>query len=119
MKMELIVSLIHNPKILFLDEPTIGLDAIASKQIRKFLRGINEKNGTTILLTSHYMEDIKALCKRTVVINHGIKTYDGTTEELFRRYQKNKNNTVLEEEEMGVIVERIYQEGSECHGEIS
>lgn len=90
MKMELIVALLHNPKILFLDEPTIGLDAIAGKQVRKFLREVNEEKGTTILLTSHYMEDIKALCKRSVVINHGRKIYDGGTEQLFEQYQDNK-----------------------------
>lgn len=90
MKMELIAALLHNPKILFLDEPTIGLDAVASRQIRKFLKEINEKKGTTIILTSHYMEDIKALCQRSVVINHGIKIYDGATEDLFEKYQKIK-----------------------------
>lgn len=79
MKMELIVALLHNPRILFLDEPTIGLDAIASKQIRSFLKEINEQKGTTIILTSHYIEDIKTLCRRTVVINHGTKIYDGAT----------------------------------------
>lgn len=104
MKMELMVALIHNPKVLFLDEPTIGLDAVASIQIRTFLKEINKKKGTTIILTSHYMEDIKALCKRTVVINHGIKIYDGATDELFG------------DEEIGVVIERIYQEGSEQHG---
>lgn len=98
MKMELIVALLHNPKILFLDEPTIGLDAVASKQIRKFLKEINEKRGTTIILTSHYMEDIKALCKRTVVVKHGSKIYDGATDELFDKHP-----------------EYIYQEGSESH----
>ena len=167
MKMELIVALLHNPKVLFLDEPTIGLDAVASKQIRKFLKEINEEKKTTIILTSHYMEDIKMLCKRTVVINHGTKLYDGATDELFDRYQRNKkvivtfdtpikeipiktsetclveNNLykniyevskanakkllselmeyepkdiVIEEEEIGVVVERIYQEGSEWRG---
>ena len=90
MKMELIVALIHNPKILFLDEPTIGLDAIASKQIRRFLKEVNEERGTTIILTSHYMEDIKALCRRSIVVNHGMKIYDGSTEELFDKYQVNK-----------------------------
>ena len=90
MKMELIVALLHNPRILFLDEPTIGLDAIAAKQIRSFLKEINEEKGTTILLTSHYIEDIKTLCRRTVVINHGTKIYDGATDELFDRYQRNK-----------------------------
>lgn len=87
----------------FMDEPTIGLDAVASKQIRKFLKEINEQRGTTIILTSHYMEDIKALCKRTVVINHGSKIYDGTTDELFDRYQKNKKVIVTFEEPAGEI----------------
>lgn len=63
MKMELIAALLHSPRILFLDEPTIGLDAVAQKQIRSFLREINRDKGTTILLTSHYMDDIKSLCK--------------------------------------------------------
>lgn len=94
MKMELIAALLHNPKILFLDEPTIGLDAIASKQIRKFLKEVNETKGTTIILTSHYMEDIKLLCKRSIVINHGQKIYDGDTEQLFERYQLYKKITV-------------------------
>ena len=101
MKMELIVALLHNPKVLFLDEPTIGLDAIASKQIRTFLKEINEERKTTILLTSHYMEDIRALCSRLVVINHGKKIYDGGMEELFG------------EEEVSTVIERLYQEGEE------
>lgn len=94
MKMELIVALLHNPKILFLDEPTIGLDSIASKQIRGFLKEINETSGTTIILTSHYMEDIKALCRRSIVINHGSKIYDGDTDQLFERYQIHKKITL-------------------------
>lgn len=96
MKMELIVALLHNPKILFLDEPTIGLDIVASKQIRRFLNEINEEKKTTIILTSHYMEDIRELCKRSVVIKHGVKIYDGATEELFQG-----------------DIEQIYQKGSE------
>lgn len=102
MKMELIVALLHNPQVLFLDEPTIGLDVIASKQIRTFLKEINEERGTTILLTSHYMEDIKMLCKRCVVVNHGKKIFDGDTTELF-----------TEGEEVSSVIERIYQEGGE------
>ncbi len=90
MKMELVTALIHNPQVLFLDEPTIGLDAIAVKQIRGFLHDVNEDKGTTIVLTSHYMEDIKQLCKRSIVINKGMKIFDGTTEELFNTYQKYK-----------------------------
>ena len=94
MKMELIVALLHNPKILFLDEPTIGLDAVAGKQIRTFLKDVNESRGTTILLTSHYMEDIKVLCKRSIVVNHGRKIYDGDTDLLFEQYQKSKRMTI-------------------------
>lgn len=94
MKMELIVALLHNPKILFLDEPTIGLDAVASRQIRTFLKDVNETRGTTILLTSHYMEDIKVLCKRSIVVNHGRKLYDGDTDVLFEQYQKSKKMTI-------------------------
>ncbi len=101
MKLELIVALLHNPKILFLDEPTIGLDAVAQKQIRRFLKEVNETKGTTIILTSHYMEDIKSLCKRCVVINGGIKLYDGDTDHLFAKYQTHKKITIsLEQEEI-------------------
>jgi ABC-2 type transport system ATP-binding protein len=100
MKMELIVALLHNPRLLFLDEPTIGLDAVAQKQIRKFLKEVNETKGTTILLTSHYMEDIKSLCKRCVVINGGNKLYDGDTDTLFAKYQNYKKITVSLEQEV-------------------
>lgn len=95
MKMELIVALLHNPKILFLDEPTIGLDAIAGKQVRMFLKKVNQERGTTILLTSHYMEDIKTLCNRSIVINHGEKVYDGETKHLFETYQLKKRIKVV------------------------
>lgn len=101
MKMELIAALLHNPRILFLDEPTIGLDAVASRQIRSFLKRVNQERGTTILLTSHYMEDIKMLCGRSIVINHGNKIYDGNTEELFERYQRNKKITATFEHAPG------------------
>lgn len=78
----------------FIDEPTIGLDAVASRQIRTFLKDVNETRGTTILLTSHYMEDIKVLCKRSIVVNHGRKVYDGNTDVLFEEYQKSKKMTI-------------------------
>lgn len=94
MKMELIAALLHNPKVLFLDEPTIGLDAVASRQMREFLKEVNREKNTTIVLTSHYMEDIKMLCRRSVVVNHGCKIYDGDTEALFEKYQKNKRISV-------------------------
>lgn len=105
MKMELMVALLHNPRVLFLDEPTIGLDAIASHQIRGFLREINREKHTTILLTSHYVEDIQMLCDRVVVVSHGRKFYDGGAAELFERYRLQKD------EDMGVVMERIYRDG--------
>ena len=71
MKMELIASLLHQPKVLFLDEPTIGLDVISQKIVREFLRDYNRRTKTTILLTSHYMADISSLCERVIVIDHG------------------------------------------------
>jgi ABC-2 type transport system ATP-binding protein len=98
MKMELVAALLHNPKILFLDEPTIGLDAVAQKQIRGFLKEVNRCKGTTILLTSHYMDDIKSLCERCVVINNGRKIYDGNLAMLFNRYQTHKTITVYFDE---------------------
>ena len=99
MKMELIVALLHNPRVLFLDEPTIGLDAVSQKRIRQFLRDVNRDKGTTIMLTSHYMEDIKSLCRRCVVINGGKKLYDGEQVALFDKYQTHKKITIAFEHE--------------------
>jgi len=93
MKMELVTALLHNPKVLFLDEPTIGLDAPAQRQIRAFLKEVNQRNGTTILLTSHYMEDVRSLCPRSVVIGGGRKVYDDDTDKLFNAYQTLKKVT--------------------------
>lgn len=87
MKMELILALIHNPSILFLDEPTIGLDVIAQNHIRQFLKEINKEKGITIILTSHYMEDIKYLCNRAVVVRNGSKIYDGSLNSIMESYQ--------------------------------
>ena len=77
MKMELIAALIHKPKVIFLDEPTIGLDLISQKRIRDFLKFYNQQSKTTILLTSHYMNDIEDLCRRSIIINQGTIVYDG------------------------------------------
>lgn len=93
MKCELIASLLHRPKVLFLDEPTIGLDVIAQKNIRDFLVRYNKKRKVTILLTSHYMEDIEQLCDRIIIINQKI-FYDGPLSELVEKYAENKMLTV-------------------------
>lgn len=89
MKMELVAALIHRPKILFLDEPTIGLDVVMQKNMRDFIKKYNKKYKTTILLTSHYMHDVKELCKRIVIINKGKLLYDGSLE-IFIRKRANK-----------------------------
>ncbi|HEX3048737.1 MAG TPA: ATP-binding cassette domain-containing protein [Bacillota bacterium] len=94
MKMELVLALLHRPQVLFLDEPTIGLDAVAQKQIRQFLKEVNETKGVTIILTSHYMEDIKYLCKRTVVVRNGAKIYDGALNSLLNKYQLHRTITI-------------------------
>lgn len=104
MKMELITALLHDPKVLFLDEPTIGLDAPAQRQIRAFLKEVNSRNGTTILLTSHYMEDVRSLCPRSIVVNNGCKIYDGKTDALFASYQTHKKVTIQFESENEFIV---------------
>lgn len=77
MKMELIAALIHKPKLIFLDEPTIGLDIISQKKFRQFFKYYNQEKKATIILTSHYMEDVKDLCKRAVIINQGHIVFDG------------------------------------------
>ncbi len=82
MKMELIAALLHRPRVLFLDEPTIGLDVVSQKAVRQFLREYNRKYRVTILLTSHYMADIKELCDRVIVIHKGVKIYDGALARL-------------------------------------
>jgi len=90
MKMELIASLLHRPKVLFLDEPTIGLDVISQKKIRAFLKAYNQATRTTILLTSHYMEDIRALCERVMVISQGRLVYDGPLKGIASRASRTK-----------------------------
>jgi ABC-2 type transport system ATP-binding protein len=82
MKMELIAALLHRPRVLFLDEPTIGLDVVSQRNVREFLRDYNRRHRTTILLTSHYMADISQLCERVIVIDHGRKIYDGELDRI-------------------------------------
>ena len=94
MKMELIASLLHQPKVLFLDEPTIGLDVVSQKIVREFLRRYNETHQTTILLTSHYMADIQALCQRVIIIDHGKIFFDGKLSEVVDRFADFKLITI-------------------------
>src|SRR6267143_1322367 len=93
-KMELIASLLHQPKVLFLDEPTIGLDVVSQKTVREFLRQHNAAHQTTILLTSHYMADIQALCRRVIIIDHGTIFIDGQLSEILDRFADFKLITI-------------------------
>src|SRR5271154_2345958 len=86
MKMELIASLLHQPKVLFLDEPTIGLDVVSQKIVREFLRDYNAAKKPTIVLTSHYMTDIQELCRRVIIIDHGKIFFDGLLSEIIDRF---------------------------------
>ncbi|TAL40026.1 MAG: ATP-binding cassette domain-containing protein, partial [Methylovulum sp.] len=90
MKCELIAALLHNPKVLFLDEPTIGLDVVMQKVMRDFIRSYNAEFGATIILTSHYMDDVKELCKRVIIIDHGKKLFDGKMDDIIETYARNK-----------------------------
>jgi len=90
MKMELIAALLHSPDVLFLDEPTIGLDVIAQHNIQQFLRYYQEKRRITILLTSHYMKDVAALCKRVVIVAGGLVQYDGSLAGIIDKFSGNK-----------------------------
>ena len=90
MKMELIASLLHQPQLLLLDEPTIGLDVVAQVTIQKCLREYNTSRGVTMLLTSHYMRDVEALCKRVLVITHGKLVYDGPLSGITEQFGRDK-----------------------------
>src|SRR3984957_12019588 len=94
MKMELIASLLHQPKVLLLDEPTIGLDVISQKTVREFLREYNATRQTTILLTSHYMADIQELCRRVIIIDHGAIFFDVSLSEIIDRFADLKVITI-------------------------
>ncbi|KKU27363.1 MAG: ABC transporter [Candidatus Magasanikbacteria bacterium GW2011_GWA2_46_17] len=90
MKCELVAALLHSPRVLFLDEPTIGLDVVSQNNVREFIKKYNRFKKTTIILTSHYMEDVEALCERVIIINHGLIVYDGKLQKLLDQYIDHK-----------------------------
>jgi ABC-2 type transport system ATP-binding protein len=90
MKMELISALIHEPRVLFLDEPTIGLDVVSQKRVREFLRIYNTEHKIVTMLTSHYMQDIEALCRRVIIIDHGKIFFDGPLNTIIDRFSGHK-----------------------------
>ena len=108
MKMELIAALIHSPKILFLDEPTIGLDVVAQKKMRDFIKIYNQKYKSTVILTSHYMDDVKELCKRVIIIDKGKIIFDGELDDIVKKYADHKIlSLVLDKELNRAQVEKL------------
>lgn len=99
MRAEIATALIHSPKIIFLDEPTIGLDVVSKKKLRDLFLKVNKEEKVTIFLTSHDTEDIQSICKRCVIINHGEIIIDTTTNDLINTYVKNKNILITPETE--------------------
>jgi ABC-2 type transport system ATP-binding protein len=102
MKMELISALIHEPRVLFLDEPTIGLDVVSQKRVREFLRVYNREHSIVTMLTSHYMQDIQELCERVIVIDHGKIFFDGPLDAIVDRFSSAK------------IISLTFEEGAAC-----
>ncbi|HWQ13136.1 MAG TPA: ATP-binding cassette domain-containing protein [Roseiflexaceae bacterium] len=94
MKCEIAGALLHRPRVLFLDEPTIGLDVTMQRRIRTFLAAYNQRSGATVLLTSHYMADVEALCRRVIVIHHGRLLFDGELPDLVQRFSPHKTIVV-------------------------
>jgi ABC-2 type transport system ATP-binding protein len=114
MKMELIAALLHKPKILFLDEPTLGLDVVSQHRVRDFLRHLVAEEKITTILTSHYLQDIEALCRRVVIIDHGRIIHDGSWEQIVRNFSDRKEIVLrfkeaapdLQGEDWGEVVSR-------------
>jgi ABC-2 type transport system ATP-binding protein len=114
MKVEVVGALLHRPQVLFLDEPTIGLDVTMQKRIRSFVSEYNRRHGATVLLTSHYMADVQALCKRVVVIHHGRILYDGRLTGLAEQFAAYKTIGVALENghvDLGRYGEVIHRDG--------
>jgi ABC-2 type transport system ATP-binding protein len=100
MKCELIAALLHKPKVLFLDEPTIGLDVVMQQKLRDFVKEYNKRYNATILLTSHYMKDVEQLCDRVIIIDHGKVLYDGALSDIVKKYAKQKTISIAFEKEV-------------------
>ena len=108
MKLELVAALLHEPEVLFLDEPTIGLDVVAQHTIHEFLRHVQAERRTTVILTTHYMKDVAALCERVVVITHGAIVHDGPLTEIVDRFTTHKIVTLdLDEAPAAGTIERF------------
>ena len=116
MKCELVGSLLHGPEVLFLDEPTIGLDVVTQKRLREFVGEYSRRTGVTTILTSHYMRDIEELCRRAIIIDHGRIMYDGDLRELVQRHATHKLIEVLFTQDVSPQACDRFGEIVECDG---
>lgn len=107
MKCELIASLLHDPKIIFLDEPTLGLDAISQNNFRRMIKEQNRISGTTFIITSHYMQDIKELCNRVIIVNKGKKIFDDELTQLRKSHIRNKRVSIVFEQAVDEAEQQI------------
>lgn len=98
MRGDIVAALLHSPKLVFLDEPTIGLDVVAKEKIREFIKYMNQNEQTTIIFTTHDMQDIEKVCDRLIIIDQGKKVYDGTIAEIKNKYSNIKNIEVMYED---------------------
>ncbi|KFZ42832.1 daunorubicin ABC transporter ATP-binding protein [Anoxybacillus flavithermus] len=124
MRCELAAALIHNPPLLFLDEPTIGLDVLVKLKIRQFLKEINEKYNTTILLTTHDMTDIEALCERVIMLDEGKIIYDGSLQHLKQNWGEGKQihfqfRDLVSKEELASLVHVTWEQGEDRYNWIA
>ena len=124
MKLELIASLIHSPQLIFLDEPSIGLDLVSQKKIRSFIRYWNEQYKTTVMITSHYMKDIEDLCERVIVINGGEKLYDGSLSDVNYMFKDIKIvnlelSSVIDDMKLGKFGVITKKDGLNCTMEVN
>ena len=103
MRADICAALLHDPKLLFLDEPTIGLDVVAKERIRRFIEHINQARGITVLLTTHDLSDVEKLCKRVMIIDHGKLLYDGKLNSLRKRFGEKRQLIVDFVEEYEII----------------
>jgi ABC-2 type transport system ATP-binding protein len=118
MKVEIAAALLHRPKVLFLDEPTLGLDVPMQRRIRRFIAEYNKKEGATVLLTSHYMADVQALCKRVIVIHHGEILFDGQLSDLVHQFTGYKE-IVVEPKDRATDLSRYGEIMNEDAGRVS
>lgn len=119
MKCELAAALLHSPEVLFLDEPTLGLDVVSQKRIRGFLKELHAQDNCTVLLTSHYMQDVQELCDRVVVIDHGTVVFDGTLEILSRQFSDTRQlrlalNQDVDKEDLEAFGRVLHHEANEA-----